>query len=244
MRKQRMVAEMQLKHATSWSPAWRCPVSAAARPPARRVARSPGLPVLTRPPPFPLPSRPDPAAIFVRKQALVLNLEGLKLIISRDRTLVISVPRAGLARGGAPGRHDCHALRPGSRWARQRAAAQPVPPRCSTPRRLVLLPRRALDLYGVCVCVAWRRRRRGRRGAAAGRGPPLRASGPGGGPPAGGGRPGGGHAPRAGAHPPQRGARRPGGHLRNPEPARQDNFAGDKDQGAGGEVQRTNCDRV
>lgn len=35
---------------------------------------------------------PYPSAIFVRKQALVLNLEGLKLIIGRDKTLVISVP--------------------------------------------------------------------------------------------------------------------------------------------------------
>ncbi|KAL4443349.1 hypothetical protein ABPG75_011086 [Micractinium tetrahymenae] len=35
---------------------------------------------------------PYPSAIFIRKQAIVLNLEGLKLIIGRDRTLVISVP--------------------------------------------------------------------------------------------------------------------------------------------------------
>ncbi|PRW50815.1 magnesium transporter MRS2-I-like [Chlorella sorokiniana] len=35
---------------------------------------------------------PYPSAIFIRKQALVLNLEGLKLLISRDKTLVISVP--------------------------------------------------------------------------------------------------------------------------------------------------------
>jgi magnesium transporter len=35
---------------------------------------------------------PYPASIFVRKQALVLNLEGLKVIISQDRALIISVP--------------------------------------------------------------------------------------------------------------------------------------------------------
>ncbi|KAI7836466.1 hypothetical protein COHA_009683 [Chlorella ohadii] len=35
---------------------------------------------------------PYPSAIFIRKQALVLNLEGLKLLISKDKTLVISVP--------------------------------------------------------------------------------------------------------------------------------------------------------
>ena len=34
----------------------------------------------------------DPSAIFVRKQALVLNLEGLKLIIGREKLLVLSVP--------------------------------------------------------------------------------------------------------------------------------------------------------
>lgn len=38
-------------------------------------------------------SLPYPAAIFVRKHALVLNLEGLKLIISKDKTLVISLPQ-------------------------------------------------------------------------------------------------------------------------------------------------------
>ncbi len=35
---------------------------------------------------------PYPAAIFVRRNAVIVNLEGLKLIISRDRTLVISAP--------------------------------------------------------------------------------------------------------------------------------------------------------
>lgn len=35
---------------------------------------------------------PYPSAIFIRKQAIVVNLEGLKVIIGRDRTLVISVP--------------------------------------------------------------------------------------------------------------------------------------------------------
>lgn len=35
---------------------------------------------------------PYPSAIFIRKQALVINLEGLKLIIGREKTLVISVP--------------------------------------------------------------------------------------------------------------------------------------------------------
>lgn len=39
-------------------------------------------------------STTDPAAIFVRKQALVLNLEGLKVIISKDKAFVISVPHS------------------------------------------------------------------------------------------------------------------------------------------------------
>ncbi|KAK2076386.1 hypothetical protein QBZ16_000911 [Prototheca wickerhamii] len=34
----------------------------------------------------------DPPAILVRKQAIVLNLEGLKLIIGRDKVLILSVP--------------------------------------------------------------------------------------------------------------------------------------------------------
>jgi magnesium transporter len=37
---------------------------------------------------------PYPSAIFVRKHAVVINMEGLKVIISRDKTLVISVPHA------------------------------------------------------------------------------------------------------------------------------------------------------
>lgn len=36
---------------------------------------------------------PYPSAIFVRKGALVINLEGLKLIIGREKTLIISVPQ-------------------------------------------------------------------------------------------------------------------------------------------------------
>ena len=45
-----------------------------------------------------------PTAIFVREKAIVINLERLRLIISRDQCIILSAPHSPIV-PGQPGMH-------------------------------------------------------------------------------------------------------------------------------------------